>query len=580
MPNIREYGSKREIQGGLTPSDRGVSALGAAASENSSTAGATAAAGRSMAADAALGGNAIAEGIGSLSKAVADLAETHYTKKEILQYGKDAAIFKAQKTAEWNETRNQADPNDPTVAARFNRENLQPALADFGKGFITKTGQSMAMGFRNEMADHFATMQESDQRNADKHAAELNLSTMNNANATSLHADPTGLPTTNKIVQDVINSYKRTAGLDEASNAHLDELGKDMQRTNTLAAARGMADTNPDELLKALDKGFGAEHLKEEDQATLRNYADMRKRQAIEAERADRTFKEHQDKEAADKVLVDLTKTLLKPDGTVSPNPKYIQGILDQYMSLPGAESATARAALGFGKSLQDDIDNKFLPKTDPATYDDFSTRAVLPPDDPKSLTRGEVFTAYTDRKLSQKEWATFDKQISDNARDPMKRDAYRQFNEWTTSMRPSIDRSVFGGQADAVGAQAFGQFKIEARAAFERAYEGGNWHDVITASNKPDFLGLLAKKWQTGTQEQMKRLQETMKTGIPILTAPVTRPQINLPEVDLKKPDPSLTPRTGPLQPPGPRPKAAVQSANKPLPGESPEAFLKRTGG
>ena len=562
MPNIREYKSQVNGVGGLQPTDRGVSALSNAAND-------VAQGGRTQAVMAERAGRSLESGVNALAQPIADIAETHYSKQDIIKYGADSAAAITALTAKWNDTRNHADPNDPLVAQRFNEEVLQPALSEFGKGYITKAGQQMALDFRTRMLDHFANVQDADQKIADRAAVEKNLVTMQNQNAVTLHTDPTSFDLVNENTHNTVAAYKRAAGLDAASNAHLDELEQGMLRTNARAAGRGMGDKNPDELIKAIDSGWASKYLTETDRQELRAYGEQQQREAKAAQRADITFKEHQDKEAADKALVGITTGLTQPDGTLVPNPQVIRDLRDKYAGLPGAESATYRAALGFANALQENRDNKFLPKTDAALREQFDARAALQPDDPNVLTRTDIFKAYTNNQLSDKEYSVYQNQLSVMARDPLKRDAYRQFNEWAATIKPSIDRSVFGGQADSVGAQAFGQFKIQARAAFEQAYEAGTWKQAITAHKGDDYIGNLAQPWQTSTQEQMRRMQTTFQNGTPILTGPITPPKVNLPEADSKKPPAEAGPSAAP----------GVQSRDR-LPGESPEAWKKRIGG
>src|SRR5437879_5764013 len=82
--------------------------------------------------------------IGSSIADAGDAAIKYLDHQQISQGAPAFANLMAQKTQQWNETVKNADPNDPTVAAKF-MDSLESDLTKFKEhGFYTEGGQKWA----------------------------------------------------------------------------------------------------------------------------------------------------------------------------------------------------------------------------------------------------------------------------------------------------------------------------------------------------------------------------------------------------------------------------------------------------
>src|SRR5581483_9422801 len=98
-------------------------------------------------------GEDIAGGI----RAVGNTVDTVAAHNEIAHGALGIAGLQADLTQKWNEAAKNADPNDPTVAARFQRDEVEPALEKFSGGFISDGGQRWAEGRIDALREHLAT---------------------------------------------------------------------------------------------------------------------------------------------------------------------------------------------------------------------------------------------------------------------------------------------------------------------------------------------------------------------------------------------------------------------------------------
>ena len=131
MPNIREFNAPGDL--GLRPDDRAAEA--------------TANSGRRIAALYSEAGDAkasIGRSAASAIRDVGDVAVKYAEHREISQGAATAATTLSNLDAKWNEMIKTADPNDPSVAAKFREEVLEPTLEKLGSAPMTEGGQKFA----------------------------------------------------------------------------------------------------------------------------------------------------------------------------------------------------------------------------------------------------------------------------------------------------------------------------------------------------------------------------------------------------------------------------------------------------
>lgn len=100
----------------------------------------------------------------------------------------------AGKTAEWNNTVKNADPNDPTVGARFMQNSVEPSLEKFQQeGFYTENGQKWAEAHVDALRKHFAEKTAADMSTLAGHAANINMRQTINTLSNTVRSDPSSL---------------------------------------------------------------------------------------------------------------------------------------------------------------------------------------------------------------------------------------------------------------------------------------------------------------------------------------------------------------------------------------------------
>lgn len=205
MPRLPIY-ENQDV--GLRPSDRGTNAVVGAARRISRASDEGAAGLERVAAGErriggemeALGRATGAEGVrfaGNLGEAVAGagkLALDYATHREVSRGAKEFAETQDSLTNSWNEMVRQADPNDPSVAAKFRETVLQPTMEKFGQGFMTEGGQKYAETRTAQLRTHFFEKTTADMMTLAGQATANNVHEMANRASNTAMRDPSAVP--------------------------------------------------------------------------------------------------------------------------------------------------------------------------------------------------------------------------------------------------------------------------------------------------------------------------------------------------------------------------------------------------
>jgi hypothetical protein len=180
MPQIRQYEAPEGI--GLRPSELGISAVAAAARRVQSNY-------NEAAADITSTGQRIA----STVKDVGDVAKDYIDHQQISHGANTFANLVNNKTKEWDDIAKNADPNDPTVAAKFVQDNLEPTLEKFKEGFGTEKSQQWAETHVDQFRQHMFTKTSADMATMAGHAAVINSRQTVNGLSNTVRGDPSSL---------------------------------------------------------------------------------------------------------------------------------------------------------------------------------------------------------------------------------------------------------------------------------------------------------------------------------------------------------------------------------------------------
>lgn len=235
MPNVREFNAPEGI--GLRPTETGIES--------------TAAGARRSGAFSHQAAGAISDTgarFGSDVRAAGDVAVKFFEHREISHGAASFAQMQADLTDQWNKTIKNADPNDTSVAGRFNEEVLQPAIDKFTSSFDTEGGQSWAQGHADSLRMHMFNKASADMSTMAGEAVAVNVRKMTNAWTNTARTDPSStqylLDTADSSIEGVINSSPGLTGTAAAKvrSEVLQKAKEDIVRAGALGAIENSSD--------------------------------------------------------------------------------------------------------------------------------------------------------------------------------------------------------------------------------------------------------------------------------------------------------------------------------------------------
>lgn len=159
-------------------------------------------------------GQAISSGI----EAAGSAAVRYIEHREISHGAATYAALNDRLTNEWNEIAKKADPNDPTVAARFREEVLEPALQDYSKGFLTEGGLRFAENRVESIRNHMFTKTAADMSSLAAQAVSVNVGATANRLSNTAMNDPSSVPNllknADELVGGIVDSSPNIKGAD------------------------------------------------------------------------------------------------------------------------------------------------------------------------------------------------------------------------------------------------------------------------------------------------------------------------------------------------------------------------------
>lgn len=276
MPNIRQVDAGTDI--GLRTDDRAASS--------------TANSGRRVAALYNTAAEANADTGRRVASAIQDagrVAVDYVTNREINRGAAEAATVVSTLDQKWNATIKSADPNDPSVAAKFKEEQIEPTLEKLKGGFITEGGQKFAEGRVEAFRNHFNSKISSDMATMAGIAVRTNIATMTNQYSNMAISDPTSVKASLSAVEHSVNAMvdsSPTLTGPEAARVKQEVL-QASQREIVRAAALGAINANPEAGLKQFSGPEYSKYLSGADLKAMEQQAKSVQR----AERVDESYR-------------------------------------------------------------------------------------------------------------------------------------------------------------------------------------------------------------------------------------------------------------------------------------------------
>jgi hypothetical protein len=132
--------------------------------------------------------------IGGAIKDIGDVAVKYEDHREISAGAAKFAELQDNLTQQWNERAKNADPNDPSVAAKFSEEVIGPALDQFKSGFNTENSQHFAEQKSEALQNHFFEKTSADMSTLAGIAVHKNISDATTSMSNTAISDPSSVP--------------------------------------------------------------------------------------------------------------------------------------------------------------------------------------------------------------------------------------------------------------------------------------------------------------------------------------------------------------------------------------------------
>lgn len=395
MPNlVQPYTAKADT---YRASDRGEQAnvmagkrIGGFFNQAASEIDSAAAANATAAGDLARGAGAVGSGIEFAAKA----AEDYLGHREVSKAAADGSKLLFNLTETWNRTVTEAakrDPNDPTVAAKFNDEVLEPTLQKFNEAYSTTVhGRQWTESHVASMRNHFMQKTAGDMSRLAAQAVESNVRDLSNTSANTARSNPDMvdylLGDVPKAVDAIIDSSPNLKGPD-AAHARM-KLTQHMQEQIVKAGALGAIEKSPDPEGEARKFAERYPQYITPEMQQFAKTAKMQQRANVLQEKQIATFERQQadrDVHAASAKLIADNVTWDETTGRPIIKPEYFQQALDIAKRYPDAPTAAAavHSAITWGEHQQAAKQERVV--DDPVVKADLMTR-LFDPNNPTKL--------------------------------------------------------------------------------------------------------------------------------------------------------------------------------------------------
>jgi hypothetical protein len=515
VPNIRELNAPSDL--GLRPDDRASDSL--------------ASSGRRIAGLYGQAGEAITDTGRRLAGGVMDVgqvAQKYMEHQEVSHKAAVAATTLSDLDSEWNKTVAKADPNDPTVAAKFREEVLEPRLAQLSEGPITEGGQKFAEAQVESFRNHFVTKTSADMARLAGVAAKSNIETLTNQLSNAAINDPTSLKTSLGMVEHsigaMVDSSPNLRGVDGAAMKL--ELTQSSQKEIVKAAAIGAISANPEAGLKQFSS---PEYSKYISGAELRQL-EQRAKEVQRAVRADENYqrlnKQRTEEDASDQREGQYLTKLHSDD------PKEAASVSAKAIANDFTLTRAARERMiGI---VERETKPEAAAKVSNTTATDLISRIRAPAGDPTRIDDlGPVYDAYEKGRLSKAD-LKFVRDEFVNLRTPEGAALGVQQEEFIKSVKPLIDKSnPLLGKIDQSGPQQVYNFTMDLRRKVDEYRKAGKDPRDLMDPSKPDYLGSPAalqgyqKPLQQSLQDTARALRGAPKRDdvMPAIPPPDQRP-------------------------------------------------------
>ena len=342
---------------------------------------------------------------GSAIKDAGDAAVDFAAHQEIVHGALGLAGMHAKLTDDWNKTASGADPNDPTVAKKWQEQSLNPAIEQFQGAFLTEKGQKWAESRVDALREHLYTKTSADMSTLAGMAVHQNIRQLTNAYSTTAQNDPTS------VFESLSHIDASFGGIvDSAPNLTADQKGKfKLELAQTAkeqvvkAAVYGAIQRNPEEGLKLAQDSRLAPYVNGMEVKQFETYARgeqrLQRTQRLQEQAEYRRQQTDGANAAATKSFVDFTS--IGPDGQLKLDPKYFSAIRDVATKYGEFAHTLPHSMLALGENIQHNAEKGIKDVDDPMALKKLQSGIL-----DGSTTLEDLMKAKVDRQLSDASFA------------------------------------------------------------------------------------------------------------------------------------------------------------------------------
>ena len=513
MPNIQGYNAPAGL--GLQPTETGIDAVNQTARRIGAFYNQQAEAkGRTI----GLEGRELSTDIKEAGEAAVDY-EDH---QQISHGAATAAQMTEQLTSQWNDIAKNADPNDPTVAAKFQQDTLEPALQKFREGFWTEKSQNWAESHIDLLRQHMFEKTSADMSTLAAKAVTENARTLSNSLTNTAVMDPSSVPSLLKGLDNSISglvdsspNLKGTAAA-TAKTQLTEKIREDIVKAGAFGSIQ--RSTDPEAAAARWTQQY-PEYINGQEALQLAKAAKSQNKVNAAEDRAATLFQKQQQVADFHAQYSKITASVLQPDGTLRAGPDYFKKMaaLANHPGIGWAPEGALKAGIAFGQEVNANPRND---TNDPNVISDFNQRMLLQPNDPRALTEVQILQAKTAHQLTDKEFQFYQGARTRLAQDPSRSLAEKEFNQFIESTKRLITNAN-GLEAGNPALNAkFAQYQTAARDMFEEAYKRGGAPEAVKIlhANEGNSIWSIIPRFQPTKEEAQAEFHDYWKGNSPNL--------------------------------------------------------------
>lgn len=405
--------------------------------------------------------------VGSAITDAGDAAVKYLDNEQISKGAKDFSSLMLSSTQAWNATVKNADPNDPTVAAKF-MAGMQPQLDQFKSGFYTEEGQKWAESHADALRQHLQEKTVGDMASLAGEAAVVNHQQTINQLSATVHGDSSSLDfalaALKSSTEGIIASNPNLTG------AKANEVRTELLQKGSESIVKAAAIGYIDKTAKMPDWATDPKYAPYINGAELQMFEKSAQAQAKvnaltekQTELVNRQINERKAESQANKLMADNVK--IDPGSNrLMIGPDFFKGFLN-IAKMPDAPVGLARTGLDWGSEHQNQsLNGKADLVDDPAVVKSLTDR-MFDPEKPTTkwdLMKAQVDSVKSRQGLSNETFKIMEQSV--DARDKMPADPVFKFAmDGTKEMiegRTPGEKSLQVGKYAAFQQQFFGEYQ------------------------------------------------------------------------------------------------------------------------